>query len=320
MARPVPARPSGRGPSRRVFVPLWAVAIGLLCSGPAEARPIRTNTPGTGVFIGSGLLVQGICEERSGSAGQAGSAARPGRAVLSSCTVVGDFRYTPATHWVIGIRAPLWVERELDLGDRELTESGPGDVEVSGKWRFFRQVGSWFDRHAALEVGVKLATGESDLPDDPALPRALAHRLPPGTGSTDAFVDLIYQQGQRRFVWGGDLEYRWRGDGEEDYRFGDEISLDLDGEYVLFPRDYTTPGNEVFVLLEATVRHRFDDELGGRSLPTGGTELLLAPGVQHIATEQMLLSLSLQLPVWEDLDRLAPQTDWNLLAEVRYAF
>lgn len=171
-----------------------------------------------------------------------------------------------------------------------------------------------------MEIGVKLPTGESDPPDEPAVPRPLAHRLTPGTGSTDAFVDLVFQQGQRRFVWGGDLEYRWRGEGEEDYRLGDEVTLDLDGEYVLFPRVYKRPGNEVFVLLEATVRHRFDDELAGRSLPTGGTELLLAPGVQHIATEQMLVSVSLQLPVWEDLDPLAPETDWNLLAEVRYAF
>ncbi|MFP3939704.1 MAG: hypothetical protein ACLF0P_05305 [Thermoanaerobaculia bacterium] len=167
---------------------------------------------------------------------------------------------------------------------------------------------------------MKLPTGESDLPGEPAVSRPLAHRLTPGTGSTDAFVDLVFQQGQRRFVWGGDLEYRWRGEGEEDYRLGDEVTLDLDGEYVLFPRVYERPGNEVFVLLETTVRHRFDDELAGRSLATGGTELLLAPGVQHIATEQMLVSVSLQLPVWEDLDPLAPETDWNLLAEIRYAF
>lgn len=284
------------------------VLVGLLVGAVAQARPIRTNTPGTGVFIGSGLVVQGICDSSS-----------RGESELRDCSLVADYRYTPATHWVLGVRAPLYVERQAELDAREVSRSGLGDVEVSGKYRFFRQVGPWFDRHAAVEVGVKLPTGESD-DLDPALPLPLAHRLTPGTGSTDAFVDLVYQQGQRRFVWGGDLLYRRNGEGEDDYRFGDRLELAFDVEYVAFPREYTKPGNEVFVLLEGALVHRFDDEADGRELPTGGTELLLAPGIQHIATEQMLLSLSLQLPVGSDLDDAALESDWNVLAEIRYAF
>jgi hypothetical protein len=280
-----------------------------MAAAVAEARPIRTNTPGTGVFIGSGVLAQAVCEELG-----------RGGAALAGCELVADFRYTPATHWVLGARVPVWVDRQLDLDGRELSESGPGDVEVSAKWRFFREVGPWFDRHAAVEVGVSLPTGESDLPGDPGLPLPLAHRLTPGTGATGVFVDLVYQQGQRRFVWGGDLLYRRNGKGEGDYRLGDLLRLTLDAEYVLFPRVYTRPGKEVFVLLEPSLVHRGDDEAAGTGLPTGGTELLLAPGVQYIATEQMLVSLSVELPLWRDLDRLAAETEWTLLAEMRYAF
>lgn len=285
-----------------------ALAAGLLSASGPQARPIRTSTPGTGVFIGSGLVGQVTCD----------SASR-GDSELSGCRLVADFRYTPATHWVFGVRAPLHVEREADLEGREVSRSGVGDLEISGKWRFFRQVGSWFDRHAALEVGLKLPTGESDEVD-PTLPLPLAHRLTPGTGSTDAFVDLVYQQGQRRFIWGGDLLYRWNGEGEDDYRFGDVSRLSFDVEYVAFPREYKTPGNEVFVLLEGALVHRFDDEVSGKKLPTGGTELLLAPGIQYIASEQMLLSLSLQLPVSSDVDGAGLETDWDALVEIRYAF
>lgn len=281
---------------------------GLVATSSLEARPIRTNTPGTGIFIGSGLLAQTTCESASRSEGE-----------LAGCQLVADFRYTPATHWVFGVRAPLWIDREAELDGRDFSRSGVGDVEVSGKWRFFRQVGAWFDRHAAVELGVKLPTGASDGIDR-TLPLSLAHRLAPGTGSTDAFVDLVYQQGQRRFVWGGDLLYRRNGDGEEDYRFGDVVKLAFDLEFIAFPREYETPGNEVFVLLEGALVHRFDDEIAGRDLATGATELLLAPGIQHIATEQMLLSLSLQFPVWSDLDPEALENDWNVLAELRFAF
>lgn len=301
---------------------LAIVAFGLFAasalSGPVDARPIRTNTPGTGIFIGSGVLGQVICDQREAELGAVGEAE------LSGCSLIGDFRYSPATHWVLGVRAPLYVERTLELedgrGGRELSDGGPGDLEVSAKYRFFRQVGAWFDRHAAVELGVKLPTGDSDLPDDPSVPMPLAHRLTPGTGSTDAFLDLVFQQGQRRFVWGGDLSYRRNGEGEGDYRFGDVTRLAFDAEYVAFPRVYKTPGNEVFLLLEGALVHRFDDEIGGRELPTGGTELLLAPGVQYIATDQMLLSLSVELPVWQDIDRLGIESDWNVLAEIRYAF
>lgn len=291
---------------RRV-VAVLAVA-GALAAPALQARPIRTNTPGTGIFIGSGLLGQVICDVSS-----------RGGTDLTACTLVGDLRYTPSTHWVFGVRAPLYVERTLSHEGRELSRSGVGDVEISGKYRFFREVGSWFDRHAAIELGVKLPTGESGGLDA-TLPAPLAHRLAPGTGSTDAYVDLIYQQGQRRFVWGGELELRWNGEGEEDYRFGDVMKLAFDVEYVMLPREYTTPGKEVFVLLEGALIHRSDDDVAGASLPTGGTELLLAPGIQHIATEQTLVSLSLQLPVWSDLDSAALDSEWNLLAEVRFAF
>lgn len=287
------------------------VALGplLLAAAAAQARPIRTNTPGTGIFIGSGVLLQVICDERSG-----------GGAELSGCAVIGDFRYTPATDWVFGVRAPLHVDRRLELDGREISDSGFGDVEVSGKWRFFRDVGPWFDRHAAVEVGLSLPTGDSDRSAEPGLSPQLAHRLAPGTGATSAFVDLVYQQGQRRFVWGGDLLYLWNDEGDGDYRFGDMVRLDLDVEYILFPRVYTRPGKEVFVLLEPSLVHRRDDQLAGRRLPTGGTELLLAPGIQYVATEQMLLSLSVQLPVWSDVERGSLESEWNVLAEMRYAF
>ncbi len=285
-----------------------ALLITLAPIAAVEARPIRTNTPGTGVFIGTGFVSQIICDESS----QAGSA-------ISGCALLGDFRYTPATHWVLGVRAPLYVDRNVSREGRRLSRSGIGDVELSTKYRFFRQVGPWFDRHAAIEVGAKLSTGDSRI-EDGSLPATVAHRLPPGTGSTDYFAELIYQQGQRRFVWGGGLQYRRNGTGEEGYRFGDVAKLSFDLEYIAFPREYKTPGKEVFLLLEGALVHRSDDELAGAPISTGGTELLLAPGVQHIASEQMLLSLSLQFPVWSDLESQSIESDWSLLVELRFAF
>ena len=284
------------------------LVAGLLGAAVVHARPIRTNTPGTGVFIGSGVLGQVVCESQS-----------RGDTRLEGCEFIADFRFTPATHWVLGARAPLYVRREAEFGGRNVSRSGLGDLSISGKYRFFRQVGPWFDRHAAVELGIKLPTGKStEL--DLAIPSPVAHRLSPGTGSTDIFVDLVYQQGQGRFVWGGDLFYRRNGTGEGDYRFGEQFRVTFDVEYIAFPRKYTKPGKEVFVLLEGTVIHKADDEMAGLKLPTGGSQVLLAPGIQYIATEQMLVSLSLQFPVLSDVSVEGFETEWNLLAEIRFAF
>lgn len=143
------------------------LVAGLLGATVVHARPIRTNTPGTGVFIGSGVLGQVVCESQS-----------RGDTRLEGCDVVADLRFSPATHWVFGARAPLYVRRQAEFGGRNVSRSGLGDIAVSGKYRFFRQVGPWFDRHAAVELGIKLPTGAStEL--DLAIPSPAGHRLSP---------------------------------------------------------------------------------------------------------------------------------------------
>lgn len=304
--------------------PDWRGApdVGAGRAAPSAARalrPIRTNEPGTGVFIGSGLLVQSVYDRESN-----------GSEELETWTAVTDFRYTPATHWVIGARIPFVLDRTLDhRAAGTVSRSGFGDVSVAVKHRFFRQVGMWSDRHAAVELEAELPTGSTDLPATGDLPARHRHRLAPGTGSVDVVADLIYQEGRRRFVYGGDLSFCLNTEGENGYRFGNEMRLNLDLEYILFPLEYRRPGNEVFVLLETTIRRKWTDEVDGHSLErTERTDLLLAPAVQHIISDQLLASLSVQFPAISDAvdppdGSTGPgglEKDLNLLAEIRYAF
>ncbi len=281
---------------------------------PAEAtffRPIRTNEPGTGVFIGSGLLAQFSLNRESNDLEQ-----------LTESQLIFDFRYTPSTNLVFGVRAPVILERSLDhpLAGLETTR-GLGDVSVSAKYRFFRTLGAWSDRHAAFEVTVKLPSGASDIAVDPRLPLSRRRRIQPGTGATDVVFDLIYQEGRRRFVYGGDLSYRLTTRDDRGYEFGDQARLALDLEYILLPRVYKRPGHELFVLLETALVHRQPDRFQNLHFsPTRRTEILLAPGLQFIATEQMLVSFSYQFPAYSRVGETGLERDFNLLAEVRYAF
>ncbi len=195
----------------------WGLLLGLLLVRSASANPIRANTPGTGVFQSSGLLVGAVADQKTGG----------GTDLLRLSSFV-ELRYTPDTHWVFGIRVPYLVESQVQReGLPSLTASGLGDLALSVKHRFYRWVGPWADRHAAVEVGLKLPSGATDRPVDPALPVSLRNRLQPGTGSTDAFVDVVYQQARHRFVAAAHCGYRYNTEGDGGYRQGNEAQLNL---------------------------------------------------------------------------------------------
>jgi hypothetical protein len=287
-----------------------ALLLGLLAAPSATANPIRANTPGTGVFQRSGLLL-GVAADDQESGGTE----------LSTLSSFAELRYTPATHWVFDVRVPYAVENRVKAPRAAETVSGIGDVMVSVKHRFYRWVGPWADRHAAVELGLKLPTGATDRPVDPGLPAALRSRLQPGTGSTDGLVDFVYQQARNRFVFAADAGYRYNAEGDGGYRRGNEGHVNLSAQYVLFPRDYAQPGHEVFAVLEGTFLEVENDRLRGSTIPgTDRTAFLLAPGVQYVATERVFLDLSMQVPVWQETSRGRLKERWNLLAQLRYAF
>lgn len=289
----------------------WGILLGLLFVRSASAAPIRSNTPGTGVFQRSGLLVGTMADQKEG-----------GGTELRTLSSFVELRYTPGTHWVLGIRVPYLVESQVKQGSASSeTAAGLGDVIVSAKHRFYRWVGPWADRHAAVEVGLKLPTGATDRPVGPGLPVSLRSRLQPGTGSVDGLIDIVYQQARRRSGFATDLGYRYNREGDGGYRRGNEMQLNGSVQYVIFPRDYTRPGHEVFAVLEGTFLDAGPDRVHGATLPgTDRTGFFLAPGVQYVATERLFLDLSLQVPVWEDADRRELTSRWNLLGQLRYAF
>jgi hypothetical protein len=280
-------------------------------AGAAAGAPIRANTPGTGVVQGSGVLAGVTADETT-----------VGGLDVRKLTSFAELRYTPSTHWVFSLRLP-YVDSRTDARSERAAAAGLGDVLVTAKHRFYRRVGPWRDRHAAVEIGVELPTGATLAPAalDPALPDTVRRRLQPGSGSTDLLVDLVYQQARGRWGAAADLGYRADGEGTGGFRAGGELRLNGSVQYIWLPRVYERPGHELFVLLEATALHQQDDRQRGATLAgTGRTELLLAPGLQYVATEQLVLDLSLQLPAWRDAGEQAPKSRWNGLVQLRYAF
>ena len=288
----------------------WLLFAVLAARG-AAANPIRANTPGTGVFQRSGLLAGLVIDQKA-----------RGETELLTLASFAELRYTPGTHWVFGLRVPYLVESRVERpGAGTETASGPGDVVLSAKHRFYRWVGPWADRHAAVEVGVKLPTGATDRPVDPGLPLSLRNRLQPGSGSTDGYFDVVYQQARRRWVFAADAGSWFNSEGDGGYRRGDQRQLNLSAQYILFPRVYTRPGHEMFAVLEGTYVEAEEDRLRGAALSgTDRSAVLIAPGVQYVATERLFHDLSVQVPVREKVGRGDMASRWNALVQLRYAF
>lgn len=281
----------------------------LLLSHTARAAPIRTATPAPGVVGGVVGTTRLAVSEESGDEGS-----------VRELLWTAEARWAPATHWSLAVEVPYALERSAG-GPGERSTSGLGDATVRLKHRFFREVGRWADRHAAVELALKLPTGATDATLDPGLPLHLERMLQPGTGSVDGVATLAWQRARGRFVQAADLVVRKNGAGARGFRAGDEVRLDLDAEYLLLPRVYTRPGKELFVLVEATLAHREAAEHEGtRVHGTRRTELLLAPGLQYVATERLFLALSIQVPVASEVDHGGLESDWNALVEARFAF
>jgi hypothetical protein len=168
---------------------------------------------------------------------------------------------------------------------------------------------------------VKLPTGSTGSLGDPLLPLSTRSRFQPGTGSTDFLADGVYQKAHGRWGSAVDLGLRYNTEGNGGMRLGNEVRLNGSVQYVLLPRVYTQPGHELFVLLEGTALRKQGDRLRGDPLAgTGRTELLLAPGLQYVATEQLFLDFSVQFPVVDNLGRHEPRRRWDGLVQLRYAF
>jgi hypothetical protein len=297
-------------PSRSLATVSLLLAASLPGAG-VHAAPIRTESPGTGA-VGRFSLVERLTADDEEGGGER----------LRDAVSWTAIRYAPTARWLLGVRVPEILSRRVavrDLG--RASRTGLGDLWLTAKLRFFRQVGRWWDQQAALDVAAKLPTGESRAPTDPRWPLQDRRDAQLGTGSTDGAATLSYQRGHGRFVQAADLGIRKNGRGSDAYTAGDELRADLDLEYILLPRHYEVPGHELFTLIEmAGVHKEADRHLGSALPPTRRTELLVAPGLEYVATERAALSVSWQLPVARRIPPGGRRTRSNLLLELRYAF
>jgi hypothetical protein len=279
-------------------------------AGPAPVAPIRTTSPGLTVYRGGAVTPRYIYMRQQ----------LDGLKVDRHIMLL-NFSYTPTPKLLVEAEIPVTRVSFKD-GTNSGGGEGIGNIIISGKYRFFRQVEAWGDRQAALRFGLELPTGKRGAPGEQQLqaPEFVRQQLSPISGGLSPHVDLTYSQAKGRFIFGGNFEGVLRSE-REGFRMGHELRINTDLEYVLFPRKYDRPGGEVFAILESNLIRRGTGRVAGAPAPgSRSTEYYLAPGVQYAMRPRFVIEASYQLPVARNAGPQVLRVERGLLVGVRLLY
>jgi outer membrane putative beta-barrel porin/alpha-amylase len=218
---------------------------------------------------------------------------------------------------------PYFFNKELDVTtpmDRiERDTSGFGDVSLFGRYTLYKKdyTGSTF--RVAPVFGLTAPTGDDNDSDRfGELPRPLQA----GDGAWDGFAGVVTSYQTLQYQVDGQLLYRENGR-HDGFARGDETRFDASLQYRIWPRSMQgVPGTPAFVyaLLESNVIHRERDDLGsGTDADSGGTQWLLAPGLQYVS-RSWIVEGTVQLPVAEAPNGDAIEDDYIVRVGFRRNF
>jgi hypothetical protein len=172
---------------------------------------------------------------------------------------------------------------------------------------------------------VELPTGLDDLDEGGEVAEL---PIEPGSDSTDWILGTILrgsflQETAREGPLGRtaalpyfvSLSYRRNGRGCDDYRLGDEWQLNAGSAYPL--------GRRFEALLQVNVRYRGEDSPGETEEDTdftGGTFLYVSPGLRLSFGERWAGYLYVQVPAYQDVNRLQLTSDENWLLGIQSRF
>jgi hypothetical protein len=312
---PMPAKKAGRsqsegGANQANTEYVEVTSGGPLEVGPLPVAPIRTTSPGLTVYRGGAFAPRYLYVRQ-----------RLGGLEVDRHILLLSFSYTPTTKLQVEVEIPA-TRVSFKNGANTGSDEGVGNITVSGKYRFFRQVEAWGDRQAALRFGLELPTGMKGAPGEQQLraPAFVRQQLSPISGGLAPHIDLTFSQAKGRLIFGGNVEGVLRSE-RDGFRMGHELRVNTDLEYVLFPRKYERPGGEVFAILESNFIRRGAGRSGGAAVSRSrSTEFYLSPGVQYAMRPRFVIEASYQVPVARDAGPQALRVERGLLVGIRFLY
>ncbi len=223
------------------------------------------------LFPGGGLIsYNSIFITRAGM--QTTTSARP------SLLHEGDFNFTWGFYkdFDLAVIVPVVTTRLRSPGASGVGGTGPGDMLVLAKYRFYRRDSPRGTTQASITLGPKFPTGSTGLTDGNGI--RLPVGLQPGSGSTDLFVGANWTYtglfNVRRLVADEDFHSHLRSQGSERTHLGN----DFESRFWLSYRPYEAKNgeHEWFIGPDFTWAHSQNDSIARVTQRGSGGDALLA--------------------------------------------
>ncbi len=222
------------------------------------------------------------------------------------------------TKWALFGAVPYFDKKlNLIINDQPLTRSNNniGDIKVFGRYTFLQRDEPSKTLRLAGFAGVKAPTGDNTKIDEFGL---LPVPLQSGTGSWDYFAGLVTTYQKLDYQIDAQLSGDYKGQANN-FSIGDEYRADVSLQYRISPLKNDTH-HFIYAVIEANLIYQDSNEfLNINDRNSGGTILFITPGIQYV-TVKYILEAAIQLPVLQNLNGNALETDYNLTTGFRINF
>ena len=204
---------------------------------------------------------------------------------------------------IFGVLPLVYVNREF--GDVTASEFGLGDAALFARYEVYRSDQPGRTLRIAPYAGVRLPTGRDGKTGD---------------GSVDVFGGVIATLASTQWVLDSQLRYDLNREADG-FERGDSASLDSSFQYRLAPERLTQDTKAfVFGVLELSANYYERNRLGGVTDPnSGGFQLYLTPGLQYV-TRRWITDFGVKVPIVNNLNGTALETDYAILTSIRINF
>jgi hypothetical protein len=231
--------------------------------------------------------------------------------------------------WGAQINAP-YIDRSFRRaaadGIERGSESGLGDVVVTGSARLYERLTETSLVTWSVTAGLKLPTGDSgplgeeagEEHDEPGVESGIhGHDLARGSGSVDELVGSAVAWRHRRWFGAAAAQYAFRQRGDFAYRHADEITWETQlGRYVLLRHEDT-----LSVALRLAGETKGEDDVGGeRAHDTSIDAVYAGPQVAFSRSRTLYAEAAIELPLRQDNSGLQLVPDRRLRAGLTWRF
>jgi len=287
------------------------------CAGLASTAQAGSITFNSALPVANGMSIVRSQIKRVRKSGDATAAGRVLN--VTAAPVVLAYGASPKLA-VFGVLP--YVDKRLDMtlgGKRIRRETqGIGDALFFARYTVLQVDKPGDTLRIAPFAGLKTPTGSHTQADAFGLvPRILQ----PGSGSWDPFAGITVTR--QTLGWEFDIAAKYRfNTGASGFTFGDEARADASFQYRVFPRTLESGGVPAFVyaVLESNlIWNGQNSTMGVTDLNSGGLTWHIAPGLQYV-TDRFVLETAIQIPVVQNLNGTALESDWVVTAGFRWNF